>query len=279
MPFKAFKITADDCWWISKAEIAEIRETWKEYPEFAGSILGENFLSLVQDAVINGKALDELLANPPARKEDGDEHVFCDFAWSNDGDENVIAHRKGNVITLAACFHSDHLIASPVNPSPGIVERCISTFLQLNIPPGNSGIISGDEGGGGQLVMDALDAAGWFLNRVNNGAAATDSDHYANTAAEMWYEGGKHITNKTFILPKDQMMRGQLLNRKRAAAPGGKLGVETKKDMKKRGVPSPDRGDAVLGCMMPTGGFGPIGVSWAIPMACGSYQMMEPSEV
>ncbi len=244
--FTRIQIKADDCWWIPKEEIAAIRNTWKEYPEFAGSILGENFLSLVEDAVINGKALDELLANPPQAKPKGDRHLFCDFAWSNDGDENVLAFRQGNVVTIEKCFHCDHLEVSRKSPTPGIVDQCIAEFIRLGFSPGDVGQISGDEGGGGQLVMDALDARGWFLNRVNNQSSPADAEHYANSAAEMWYELGRMITGKSIVLPNDQMMRGQLLNRKRVLNNKGKLAVESKKDMKERGVPSPDRADACV---------------------------------
>lgn len=278
MPFKAFQITADDCWWITPEEIAGIKKTWAGMPEFAGSVLGYNFLSLVEDAVINGRALDELLANPPAENKTGDRHLFCDFAWGGDGDENVMAFRQGNVITIEKFFYCDHLISSAKNPTPGIVETCISEFLRLGFSPADATGISGDEAGGGQLVMDALDAIGWYLNRVNNGSTATDSEHYVSVGAEMWYEGGKHITNKAFVLPRgDQMLRGQLLNRKRIRASAGRLAIEAKKDMKKRNVPSPDRADAVLGCMMPTGGYGPLPITWAQAVGCGQYQPMESS--
>ena len=272
--FKRFTITADDCPWISKQEIADIRHTWREYPEFAGAILGENFLNLVENAVINGKALDENLANPPPRRPDGDRHLFCDFAWSGSGDENVAAERRGNVITLAECFHSDHLMATTKQPTPGIVERFIGIFLRLGYSPGDAGKISGDEGGGGKLVLDALEQRGWYLNRVNNGATAADSDHYANVAAEMWFEGGKQIHAKTYVLPQDKLMRGQMLNRKQLVNKKGKLALESKEDMRARGVPSPDRAEAVIFAMAPTGGYATDVLTWAAPVAVGRYSEM-----
>jgi hypothetical protein len=111
---------------------------------------------------------------------------------------------------------------------------------------------------------------GWYLNRVNNGATAADSDHYANTGAEIWYEAGKHITLKTYVLPNDMLFRGQALSRKRIANLKGKLAVESKEEMQKRGVASPDVADAVFGAMMPSSGFGVIGMTWALPMAVGN---------
>lgn len=261
--FKYVKITADDCPWMSKEEVEGIRKDWIGFPEFAESILGFSFLPLVQDSVINGRALDENLANPPKPKK-GDRHLFCDFAWSGSGDENVLAMRDGNVITIEDTFHCDNL--------HGICDRFVQNFRRLNLSPSDVGIISGDEGGGGKLIMDELDRRGWYLNRVQNGAAAVDSEHYANTAAEIWYEGGKHITMKTFVLPNDRVLRGQLLNRKQVVDPKMKLKVESKDDMKQRGVQSPDRADAILGCMAPTGGFAATYTSWAMACQMGSAQ-------
>ena len=59
------------------------------------------------------------------------------------------------------------------------------------------------------------------------------------------------IQNREIILPDDKDLRAQLLDRKRVANAKGKLAVESKRDMKKRNLPSPDEGDAVYGCMMP----------------------------
>ncbi len=253
--------TAEECPHIKQDAIDKVRRTWAGAPDFANSVLGHGFMPMVQDAVINYKALESCLNDPPPIKPAGGRHAFCDFAWSNDGDENVLALRQGNAITLEACFHADGL-----HP---VCDRFVAEFIRLGLQPGE---ISGDEGGGGQLVMDELDRRGWKLNRVNNGSPAMDPDHYKNIAAEMWFQGSTYITNKSFVLPDDPEMRAQMINRKRSPDNSGKLAIESKKDMKARGVPSPDRADAVLGCMMPAGGFSTGDCSWAMAVGVGGYQ-------
>ncbi len=252
--------TAEECPHIKQEAIDKVRRTWAGAPDFAASVLGHGFMPLVEDAVINYKSLDNCINDPPPFKAGGT-HAFCDFAWSNDGDENVLALRNGNRITLEACFHAEGLHA--------VCDKFVAEFVRLGL---KGEMISGDEGGGGQLVMDELDRRGWRLTRVNNGATAIDSDHYNNTAAEMWFQGATYITNKSFILPNDADARAQMINRKRVPNNKGKLAVETKKDMKARGVPSPDRGDAILGAMMPMGGLSNTACTWAMPVAVGAYQ-------
>ncbi len=240
--YRTFIQRATDCPHWRPEDIAKIREKWGEnHPLFKSMVMAE-FMESVADAVIDLKALEDLTANPPPAQTGGvaARKGFCDFAWGGDGDENVLAFRDGNVITLEETFYADNLHA--------ICGRFIAAFTRLRLKPHQ---IDGDEGGGGKLICDQLAAMGWRINRVNNGAAPRSSDHYANLAAEMWFEGAQKIARREIILPDDDDLRAQMLDRKRVSNARGKLALESKTDMKKRGAHSPDRADAVFGAMMP----------------------------
>lgn len=252
--YRVINQTAYECPHIKKEVIDKVLDDWKGFPSFADSILGLGFIPLVEDAVINALALSRLyerihdVEDPLLPDEENNEvHAFCDFAWSNDGDECCLALRRGNVVTLdkECCFRYDNLHK--------ICDHFVAQFERLELKRHQ---ISGDEGSGGKLIMDELDRRGWRLKRVNNGATPKDTEHYASVGAEMWYEGSKRITSQEIILPDDITLKQQLMNRKRVPGPKGKLAVESKIDMKKRNVGSPDRADAVLGSMMPVGGYG-----------------------
>jgi phage terminase large subunit len=241
--YKTFKQRADECPHITKEEIAKIRAKWRGTP-LEASMLDAEFMEFVANAIVDLKALEDLMAEPPER-EAGDRHAFCDFAWGGDGDENVLALRDGNLVTLPLTFLAGDLHS--------ICGRFVSQFVKLGLKPEE---ISGDEGGGGKLVIDQLHAMGWPIGRVNNGAAPRFDDHYANAGAEMWFEGAKKIVRREVILPDDNEMKAQMLNRKKIPHIKGKLAIEHKKDMKKgnrEGGPasSPDRADAVFGSLMP----------------------------
>jgi phage terminase large subunit len=202
------------------------------------------FMESVANAVVELKPLEDLMADPPIERRAGgsgaDRKAFCDFAWSGDGDETVLALRDGNVVTLEETFRADNLQA--------VAGRLVAAFNRLRLRPHQ---IDGDEGGGGKLICDELQAMGWRINRINNGAAPRYSEHYANLAAEMWFEGAKQIARREIILPDDDTLRAQMLDRKRVPHFRGKLAIESKADMKRRGVESPDRADAVFGAMTP----------------------------
>jgi hypothetical protein len=240
--YKTFSQRAAECPHWKQEEIDNIRAKWGEKHSLFKSMVMAEFMESVEDAVVDLKAVEDLLANPPVEKKGGpaDTKAFCDFAWGGDGDENVLALRNGNVVTLEETFRADNLHA--------ICGRFIQAFNRLRLKPWQ---IDGDEGGGGKLICDQLQAMGWRINRINNGAAARDPEHYANRAAEMWFEGAQKIARREIILPNDDELRAQMLDRKRVPNARGKLAIEPKREMAKRNVGSPDRADAVFGAMTP----------------------------
>lgn len=241
--YTTFIQRASECPHWKQPHIDKLLAKWGEkHPLFKSMVMAE-FMESVEDAVVELKPLEDLMANPPIQQRArlaADRKAFCDFAWSGDGDETVLALRDGNVITIEETFRADNLHA--------VCGRLVAAFIRLRLKAWQ---IYGDEGGGGKLICDELKAMGWPINRVNNGAAARDSDHYANLAAEMWFEGAQKIARREIILPDDDELRAQMLDRKRVPHAKGKLAIESKTDMKKRGVSSPDRADAVFGAMTP----------------------------
>jgi hypothetical protein len=240
--YQTFIQRATECPHWTQQEMDRLRNKWGENHPLVRSMVMAEFMESVADAVVSLKSLEDLMANPPIARKGGvaDTKAFCDFAWSGAGDENVLALRNGNVITLEETFRADNLHA--------VCARFIAAFTRLGLKPHQ---IDGDEGGGGKLICDHLQDMGWRINRVNNGAAPRYCQHYANLAAEMWFEGAKQIARREIILPNDDDLRAQLLDRKSVPDSRGKLAIESKHDMRKRGVNSPDRADAVFGAMTP----------------------------
>lgn len=261
--YKCVVQRAEDCPHIEQKHIEDVRRKWGR-TGLADSILGHGFMALIENAVIDYKEVDRAVNNPPKHLP-GEVHAFCDFAWSSDGDESVLALRSGNRVTLEACFRAEGLHA--------VCDRFILEFLRLRFTKETAWQISGDEGGGGQLIMDEMDRRGWRLQRWNNGSAAKDPEHFQDSKAECWYNFSELLNMSNLILPNDDDMRVQLVSRKRIAGSKGRLAIEPKVDMKERGISSPDRADAVIGCCMPnSGGWSTGAIDTVIPMAVGNYQ-------
>lgn len=236
--FRQHSVAANQCPHISPTWISEQVEKYGEHHPLVRSMIFAEFMSFGEDgAVIPLAFVERILATPPAFIPTADIHAFCDFAAG--GDENVLAVRRGNRVEIAAAWREKDTMKS--------VGRFIQHFKEYKL---SAEQISADEGGLGIAVCDRLAENGWNVNRVNNGATANDSEHYANRGSEIWFEGRTCIERSEIILPNDRELIGQLTSRRGWPNSRGKLQVESKQDMRGRGLNSPDRADAVLGALL-----------------------------
>jgi phage terminase large subunit len=235
MGFKTLQVGLKDCPHIPKERIDDIIATYGSDHPFTLSTLHGEFMEEDGDTmfVIPPSVVREAYESPPVFV-DGRQYAFCDFAAG--GDENVLAHRVGNRIMPLLAWKDTNTMAS--------VGRLIVEFQKRGLKPSD---IYGDEGGLGGPMIDRLAEAGWPINRVNNGASAHDNERYENRGAEMWHQAGLLMAQFGIILPQDDKLRAQLTTRKIKMLSDGRLGVESKKDMHKRGLGSPDRADSVCG--------------------------------
>src|SRR5207245_5045513 len=109
--------------------------------------------------------------------------------------------------------------------------------------------VGGDEGYGHQL-MDRMQEEGFYLHRFNNGSPAKRSDIYANLSAEWWSIVGQLIERRQIIIPNDEKIIAQLTSRRTLYDSTGREKLESKTDLRARGVESPDRADALIGAIV-----------------------------
>jgi hypothetical protein len=241
--FRQHVVTAFDCPHISQTWIdSQIEKYGREHPLIQSMIFGEFMTGDADGCVIPLAFVERNLASPPAFV-DGDAQAFCDFAAG--GDENVLAVRRGNRVEIAASWRE-----------PDTMKACgkfIALFREQELTPAQ---ISGDAGGLGLPMLDRLTESDWPIQGVNNGSPADKPEAYANKGAEIWFEARVKIEKGEVILPNDPELIAQLTSRRGWPDSRGRLQLESKADMRSRGLPSPDRADAVLGCMMPARGGG-----------------------
>ena len=100
-----------------------------------------------------------------------------------------------------------------------------------------------DGGGVGGGVVDILKSQGYKVIEVNFGSAARESLKYANKRAEMWANMREWLT--TGVVDPDVELTDDLVGVEYGFDKDGRLLLEKKEDMKKRGLASPDNGDAL----------------------------------
>ena len=113
-----------------------------------------------------------------------------------------------------------------------------------------------DEGGLGAGVVDRLKEQRYKVKGVNFGNKSRNPIMYGNLRAQMW--GDMREWLKTASIPSDRYLRTDLISPMMKPDSRGTIFLESKKDMKSRGLASPDAADA-------------IAVTFAFPVAHREY--------
>ena len=103
-----------------------------------------------------------------------------------------------------------------------------------------------DEVGIGAGVVDQLREQGYRVKGVNVGRAAADGQHYANLRAEGYWNLRQLLLEERLAIPADNELIGQLAGMRYSFNSIGQVLIESKEEMRRRGVPSPDKADALM---------------------------------
>lgn len=183
-------------------------------------------------------------------------YIGVDVARYGD-DETVIAPRIGGKVFELRGFNRQ----STTETTGRVIETCrmyIEQYRQIN-----DIIIRVDDDGVGGGVTDGLKEFFDYnpfpvqvqIVPMGNGRKAEDDEHYENRGTEMWAAIRDFLTDNLSAymqgnppeiqLPNDEKLISQLTTRKYRMTSKGRIALERKEDMKKRGLDSPDRADAV----------------------------------
>ncbi len=180
-------------------------------------------------------------------------HVGVDVARYGD-DKTVITIRVGLKVYRQLKFTKKSTMETVGN-----VLRCCRDFMEEHRGMKNC-VIKVDDSGVGGGVTDRLkevvaeERLSYEVFGVNNGSSAEDK-HYANLGAQIWGNVRELLeSNLSAIMqgkepeteiPNDNELLKQLTTRKYHLNSKGRLELERKEDMKKRGVGSPDCADSL----------------------------------
>lgn len=102
-----------------------------------------------------------------------------------------------------------------------------------------------DATGVGSGVADRLLELTYPVNRIHFGGKPTDDELYVIKRDEIWGEMKKWLENLPNELPKDDALASDLCGPQYTYDSSRRLKLESKENMRKRGVKSPDSGDAL----------------------------------
>lgn len=224
---------------ITPAWVEERRRKWGEdSPMFQARVLG-NFPTASSDALIPLtliEAAQERSLTPAEPVELG-----VDVARYG-SDTTVQALRRGPVLRLVSVTAKEDTMETTGR---------VATTIRAEQPSA----VKVDSDGLGAGVTDRLRELGFEVIEIHGGSAAMEPERFANARAE-WYWGlrERFVSGDIDVEADDDDLANQLASLKYKVDSRGRIQIESKDEMKRRGLSSPDRADAACYAFAPAQG-------------------------
>ena len=151
-------------------------------------------------------------------------------------DKTALCKRYGNVVTEISSWQGLDLMQT--------VGRVMAEYEGLSPSMRPSEILVDSIGVGGGVV-DRLRELGAPVRGINVGEAPAMGNTYMNLRAELWFKTKGWLEDRSCKIPNDDQLLAELTSIRYAFTPSGKMKAESKDDMRKRGLKSPDLADAL----------------------------------
>lgn len=208
-------------------------EYGEESPLFQSRVLG-NFPKIADDTLISLSDAEFATHNNDINLE-GDRVLGVDVARFGK-DRTAYVGRQGNHVFLL-----DTEIKRDTMHVAGSIIKKMNEHQFTAVGVDDTGV------GGG--VVDRLKEQGVNVIPYNFGERATEPDKYANKKAEISWNARRMFEKQEIKIPDDEVLIGDITTMKYKMTSRGTIQIESKEDMKKRGLKSPDIADALFICL------------------------------
>lgn len=218
---------------LSPEWVEDKEKRWGEgSPRYVSKVLGD-FPEIGEDTLI-APALIEAAQLRTLNENADDQGLGVDVARFGT-DRTIIVKRAGPVARVVGSFSK----LATTETTGHVIAAAREMVGEFDIRVDGVGV------GGG--VVDQLVEQGWAVMDMQAGAAAMDSTHFINARAE-WFWGLRERFEQGDIDldPDDDEMAAALGSLRYKFTSRGQVQIESKDEMRKRGLPSPDRADALM---------------------------------
>ena len=226
---------------ITPEDIADKALIWGEdHPLFRSSVYAE-FPDAEDNSLVGRKAVETAMAESapsgagaPSEEEDEREPVYIGVDVARFGaDKSVLIARRGQRV----------IATKSLDRETDTMRVAGETALMANEL--NAEAIFVDENGVGGGVCDRLKEVGAPVYGVQFGRRAPHPTRFANLRSEIFWELRRLMNDHLIALPQDEILAAQLLSLRYDVTSSGQVKLESKRETRKKGVPSPDRADAL----------------------------------
>jgi hypothetical protein len=187
------------------------------------------FPSEGDDQFISANLVDDAMKRPAYKDQSAPIVIGVDPARFG-ADATVIAVRQGRDIISIQRHRGDDTMT--------VVGHVIEAIEEYK-----PALVVIDEGGLGAGIVDRLKEQRYKVKGINFGNKSVNPIMYGNKRAEMW--GKMKDWLKTASIPLDRFLKTDLISPMMKPDSKGTIFLESKKDMKARGLASPDAADAI----------------------------------
>lgn len=203
-------------------------------PLTLSSIFGE-FSIFVEYALLTLTEYEKCVDNPP-NFAPGDRHAFLDFAGGRA--KNVLAVRNGNRVWIEKKW----VEPNEMTACGEFIRLLKKLQREIGLKPDE---VEGDGDGLGGPMVRRIQELGWNIGDFHGGGKPRFNSRYEDAWSESWAETAARMKVCDLIMPRDRDFQNQILGRKIKPVSSGRLKLETKEEMRGRGMQSPDEADAI----------------------------------
>jgi hypothetical protein len=222
---------------VSPSWVAKRKQMWGDKdPRYIARVKGQ-FPKVSSDSLIESDWIKA--AQERSLRRNRKPHLGIDVARYGD-DETVIMQREGGWARIA--WAGGKLSTMETVGHVGRVKK------QLNSEPGLNDWVTMavDADGLGAGVFDRLIELGHAVGEIRGGKTAIEPEDFVNARSEWFWNLRKRFEDGDIdIDPNDDELAKQLGEIKWKMTSNGRIAVESKDEMRKRGLSSPDRADAL----------------------------------
>lgn len=251
--YKCHRVSSLDSTRTNKENIASFIRKYGEHSNVVKVRVYGDFPAQEDDTFIPLSLIEQTTLNELEIEKINRVSLGVDVARYGD-DETIIASNIGGKIEIPVIRHGQSLMTT--------VGDIVMQYKQIvNDYPQYTGVITVniDDTGLGGGVTDRLEEVKTEqrlrrmeivpVNFGNKPPQDGSEEHYQDISTYMWATVKAEMENKEISVPNDEELVAQFSVRKYSITSQGKIMLESKKDMKARGIKSPDRADAVaLSC-------------------------------
>ena len=223
---------------MTLADVEERLLEWGEKnPLYVASVLGQ-FPEALEDSLVSRVLVDQAIERwKDSAPESGKPWVMGVDVARFGSDKTVLCLRRGGRV-------------EEVIEMWGIDTMQISGKVIEQVRRHGIRSVYVDGIGIGAGVVDRLRELNQPVVDVKAGAASTNPEMFVNLRAELFWELRKRFMNGEIAIPDDPGLTGQLLGLKYDVDSAGKTKMESKALLRKKGLPSPDKADAMAMAFM-----------------------------